>query len=230
MKNLLKSIRHSQRKADTLVEVIMAIFIVVIGSGAATVLIVSAMQANTFNKDNLIALNLAVEGVEAVRNIRDTNWIKFSFDKARCWNMHPDSATGDDCLAPNLIEAGAYTVDLLPDTYSWTLTYEGTPLDLNGNETANYDYKLVFIDLDEEADSNSNGSDLDDTDLMISREAATMLSPTGETRFYRMVNISYPAPDVMNVESVVQWRTSSPVLHQIRIFSSLTNFNRVKTN
>ena len=70
-----------KRKAETLLEVIIAIFVVALGTTTASTLIISAIQANTFSKDNLVALNLAVEGIEAVRNIRDTNWLKFGFDK-----------------------------------------------------------------------------------------------------------------------------------------------------
>ncbi len=220
----------------------MAIFIVVIGSGAATVLIVSAMQANTFNKDNLIGLNLAAEGMEAVRIIRDTNWIKFSYDKANCWNMHPDKLSGDTCDGANQIPAGNYTVDLNPINYSWTLTSEGAgnSLDLatEGLEVSNDNYRMVFIDLDDQFDSNSNGDPTDDTDLMVSRTGANtaftqgLLPETGSTRFYRMIKISYEGADndIMNVESLVQWRTSSAMVHQIHLSGSLTNFNRVKVN
>lgn len=215
----------------------MAILIVVIGSGTATVMIVSAMQANTFNKDNLVALNLAVEGIEAVRSIRDTNWIKFGYDKANCWNMKPEMLAGADCTnLTNLIEADEYTVDLNPNNYSWTMTAKGTALDLaaDGLEESNDEYRLVFIDADDDTDTNSNGDNLDDTDLMISRQAVTNASETqtGETRFYRMVTVSYTGldDDVMLVDSLVQWRTSSMVVHQIRLSSSLTNFNRVKVN
>lgn len=241
MKNHFTKISGKQKRAETLVEVIMAIFIILIGSGAATVLIVSSMQANTFNKDNLVGMNLAVEGMEAVRIIRDTNWIKFSYDKANCWNMHPDTTVGDNCLDPNnIIAADNYTINLNPTNYSWTLTSEGIPLDLKNLDAAsNENYRMVFIDTDDGFDSNSNGVLTDDTDLMVSKEGANLaftqalMPETGQTRFYRMITISYPnAPDmdIMNVESLVQWRTSSAVVHQVKLSSSLTNFNRVKVN
>jgi len=104
------------RRAESLVEVIISIFIVAMGSGVATSLIISALQSNSFSRDNLIATNLAVEGIEAMRAIRDANWLKFSSDKEKCWDMRPEG-TFDNCeaLTPtHKIEDGNYIIDLNP--------------------------------------------------------------------------------------------------------------------
>lgn len=225
---------YGKKTADTLIEVIIALFVLVIGSGAATVLIVSSLQANTFSKDSLVGLNLAVEGIEAIRNIRDTNWVKFSYDKENCWNMEPDTASGDPCtsVSGNLIEASNYTVDLNTSNYTWGLTDKGSNLlNLDGGTPANNDpYKLYYIDLDSSLDSDGNGTKTDDKDLHVSLTAAGG-TDTGESKFYRMVSVTYDAvdPNIMNVESLVQWE-AGPIVHQIKLTSSLTNFNRIKVN
>lgn len=228
---------YGKKTAETLIEVIIALFVLVIGSGAATVLIVSALQANTFSKDSLVGLNLAVEGIEAIRNIRDTNWVKFSYDKENCWNMLPEKASGDDCTSGsgNLIDASNYTVDLDTSNYTWGLTKTGSvgasDLDLEGaTATTNAPYKLYFIDLDNSYNSDNQGTALDDHDLFVSNDIGGA-SNTGESKFYRMVSVTYDAadPNIMNVESLVQWKAGS-LVHQIRLTSSLTNFNRIKVN
>ncbi len=224
--------RYGKKTADTLIEVIIALFVLVIGSGAATVLIVSSLQANTFSKDSLVGLNLAVEGIEAIRNIRDTNWVKFSYDKENCWNMLPEKASGDDCTsALNLIDKSNYTVDLDTSNYTWGLTDEGisNSLDLEGaTATTNDPYKLYFIDLDDSYNSDNQGTASDDHDLFVSDDIGGT-SNTGESKFYRMVSVTYPNADTMNVESLVQWKAGA-IVHQIKLTSSLTNFNRIKVN
>ena len=78
IKKLLKLVGSKKSRGETLLEVIVALLVLTIGSASATSLIVTSIRANQFNKDSLIALNLAQEGIEYMRNLRDTNWIKFS--------------------------------------------------------------------------------------------------------------------------------------------------------
>lgn len=69
-------IHNSYNKGFTLVETIVAIGVISIGFvGSLVLLSKSASQASTL-KDRLIAAHLAEEGIEVVRNLRDTNWLK----------------------------------------------------------------------------------------------------------------------------------------------------------
>jgi hypothetical protein len=216
-----------KRKAETLLEVIVAIFILTLGSGAATVLIVSAMRANTFSKDNLIALNLAVEGIEAVRNIRDTNWIKYGFDKENCWNLSPEQAVG--ACAPYasgdypVIAAGDYVLDFDTNLSAWRMGSETTALDLSNNAINNDPYQLFkvnFITADSEPD------------LILSKSQSASDTNRVATPYYRMVTIGYPAGNgqgatKMTVTSLVQWRQGGQI-HQIELNSILTNYQKVE--
>lgn len=220
--------RFKQRPAESLVEVILALFVVSVGAGAATVLIVSSIRANSFSKDNLVALNLAVEGVEAIRNIRDTNWVKFAYDKENCWYMKPEMGSTNSCTnAGNKIADGYYTIDLNPENYSWGLNMvpSGSKLDLSTNSTANDDYRLHFLDI-----NNTDG--LDDHDIYVSENTHTSalppVTPGEESKFYRMVTVEMNDPaknDAMTVTSLVQWRDGSAV-HKVQFSSTLTNYNR----
>ena len=63
-------------KGFTILEVITAIFILSIGVGASLSLINQTLSAATLVEQKLIASYLAQEGIEIVRNIRDTNWLQ----------------------------------------------------------------------------------------------------------------------------------------------------------
>lgn len=215
--------KNKCRRGESLVEVIMAIFVVAMGSSVAASLIISALQSNAFSRDNLVALNLAVEGVEAVRAVRDANWLKFSYDKTNCWNMKPDAPPDVDCtLAKNAIADGQYTVDLdlklLP--YQWGLTSQASPLSLDssGNNTGATPYQLSYFDV-KGITVMANGN-----------SGAVKSSP-----FYRMVEIHYPSSkcaspspcDEMEVTSKVQWMTQGNP-HTVLLQTKLTNYQQVK--
>lgn len=218
-----------RRPAETLIEVVMAVFIVALGSASATSLIVNAMQANSFSKDNLIALYLAVEGVEGVRNIRDTNWIRYGFDKTNCWNLDPDPAVGATCTAPyDQIPVGTYSADRNPATAAWHLRSVANPLDLNNPaySATNEEYLLSFYDAD----------GVDSTkDVYLPKTYLQFLGEpiSGDSKFYRMVEITYDtgSPDtaeVMNVVVTVNWRQTA--VHSVELSTTISNYQKVPTS
>jgi len=91
----LKSIFKS-RRGETLVEVFVAIIILVVGALSAVKLLGLASINNQLTKERVIATNLAREGLEAVRNIRDTNWLRFGGERRLCWNNLDVSTCLDD--------------------------------------------------------------------------------------------------------------------------------------
>lgn len=218
----MKKFRFTKRPAESLIEVIIAIFVVSLGAGTASTLIVNALQSNSFSRDNLIALNLAVEGIEAMRDIRDTNWLKFSFDRKNCWDLMPGTAT---CDVNSKIKNDNYTVYLNVD-YDWQLTPFGTtsPLNLdnfNGDAVNNY-YKLRILTsggLSEKKIYSSNET------IEENPSTFTQLAQTDPFygRFYRMIQISNPDLNSMSVTSVVQWKSQN-VVHSITLSTLLTNY------
>lgn len=65
-------------KAQGILEVIIAIYIAVVGILSIMNLVISSIKVERLNNDMLVATNLAREGVEIVRNIRDSNWVNGS--------------------------------------------------------------------------------------------------------------------------------------------------------
>lgn len=71
---MLKSLKDNQ-SGFTLTEVLIGIMILTVAIVSATNLLVGLIQTNQNNVVTLQAYYLAQEGVEGVRNIRDTNWM-----------------------------------------------------------------------------------------------------------------------------------------------------------
>lgn len=224
------------RRADTILEVIIALFIVAMGTTIATNLMVNAIRSNNYSKNNLVAMNLATEGLEAMRDIRDSNWLKFSFDRDRCWNMIPEKASGDSCTLGNLIAAGNYTIDLDPTTMKWGLHSVSGVLDGSTNPIPDSSsaYQLHYLDL--ASASGPNG--VADHDLFSS--VTTGFAPSdgitvsGDSPFYRMVQISYSGVSEdtaksMAVRSLVVWQEANSV-QQVELNTILTDYNRVKVS
>lgn len=73
MKNLFNKI--SGKRGFTLTEVLIGISILTVAIVSATNLLVTIVQSNKNNVKTLQAYYYAQEGIEAFRNIRDTNWL-----------------------------------------------------------------------------------------------------------------------------------------------------------
>jgi len=70
------------KKALSIIEVMVAIFIFTLWISAIYMVLSSTIGINKYNQDFIIASNLAREDIELVRNIRDTNYKEF-----QKWNM-----------------------------------------------------------------------------------------------------------------------------------------------
>lgn len=89
-------------------EGIIAIAVIVVGVVAALVLTLAAFSSSVESEDQVKAVNFAREGLEVVRNIRDTNWLaQEEFD----YNLKNPSS---GLLYNNLIVN-------FDDTYQWTV-------------------------------------------------------------------------------------------------------------
>lgn len=128
-------------RGETLIEVLVAIVILVVGVLAALRVISLASVQNSLTAQNVQAVNLAREGLEAVREIRDTNWLRFAGERRDCW-----SALNNDCQISddrNSIKKGNYSIGFTSD-YKWEMTqFIGKELNLNdGGLDADFRLKL----------------------------------------------------------------------------------------
>lgn len=71
---MYKVIRKNN-KGFSILEVVVALYIITMGLIGVLALVVQNIQAEYINTKTLVASQLAQEGLELVRNIRDTNWL-----------------------------------------------------------------------------------------------------------------------------------------------------------
>ncbi len=66
------------KAAFSLIEMMTVILVVAIGLVGTTQLIAQSLDAQMINKGGIVAYQLAQEGIEIVRQMRDTNWLQGS--------------------------------------------------------------------------------------------------------------------------------------------------------
>lgn len=109
----MKSFYDSAKKSGgfSLLEVLIAIFILVIGIVGAYSAFNSMMANSAIAKERLTAAYLAQEGIEIVRNIRDANWLNYTGTMG--WNNYTVpyfTSSPHDCRASTdvLLPGGYY--------------------------------------------------------------------------------------------------------------------------
>lgn len=83
--NFLKLKPVLKHRGDTILEVVIATAILSSIMIATFNILQRAIDTNLNVKNRVIALNIAREGLEAVRNVRDTNWLKYSGERRSKW-------------------------------------------------------------------------------------------------------------------------------------------------
>ena len=183
--------RHT--KGETILETMIAMTILSLGITMTTTIIASSLRNINASKNRVIAVNIAREGIEAMRNIRDTNWLKYSSKKRDCWNHNPKySNCPGDTLGETLIKAGDSLIYKEEDYSEWVLQELGfgddydegpndhayvTPGNYYTDTTTNTTYywdvektrwedvrKLFLVDINFEYDSNNDLINNNDTD------------------------------------------------------------------
>ncbi len=107
------------QKGQTLIETLVACFVLTMGISSALILANYSLQATSGIKQQIIAMGLAREGIEVVKNMRDTNWLKAPYN-TDCYNF----STGENnaiCYREWLKTSEGYT--LTPGDYSLRFTF-----------------------------------------------------------------------------------------------------------
>jgi prepilin-type N-terminal cleavage/methylation domain-containing protein len=230
----------AKKRGETLLEVLIAVAVVAMGAATSSSLIVQSLRSNQYSKDTLQALNLAKEGLEMMRVVRNTNWMKFSADTDNCWNVFPNEAV---CDAPNnLIDEGFYALG-----YTLSSVY-GTDLNVADGISANDEnYRLSYYDYDPGADANGDTINDNDREFVGSNGpggSAIALDGTEEvhTKFYRSIQVVYKTANdvdgelvdpttpvkengnIMMIVAKVQWQVQGGQWHQITLSSALSKY------
>lgn len=115
MLKILRLFSKREEAGFSIVEITVVIFIISVGLLGVMALNTRNLQVQNINKNDLIAAQLAQEGLELVRNIRDTNWLK-----GDDWKSGVGIGTNSD-----IVQDGDYTID-----------YAGNIVDIDGIDNA----------------------------------------------------------------------------------------------
>lgn len=187
----------AKKNGFLLVEAMISITILLMVSATAITLLIYANKAIQFNAHSLEASWIAQEGINGIRGLRDTNWIRFSYDKETCWD-----AITDTCDGTTRMTEGYYRIEnslIEPPQLAQTTT----ELDLtDGNSSNNDEYKIF-------KDEKGNLSH----------------DETGEqTIYYRSVQIIQNTGSRIDAAIRVSWLESNQQEKNIELPIILTNY------
>ncbi|MBI2636905.1 MAG: hypothetical protein HYW81_01805, partial [Parcubacteria group bacterium] len=112
----------NHQQGQGLLETIVALGIIVSGVVGMLNLTISNQTATEDSSERLVATNLAREGVEVVRNIRDSNWLLCEIVSGvlSCSSWDASLSSGTDTTAVPLFSAAtnAWSVNFTPNDIS----------------------------------------------------------------------------------------------------------------
>lgn len=194
-----------------LIEITIAIIIIVVITASLTLLMRVSAQENGDIEKKLIALNLAEEGLAALENIRDTNYLRFPSDPDNCWNKLnvTDVSECSNGTAGEITDGETYYLDqsfFEDPLFEWRLKKFTDP-------TAHGVLDLYTIDLD--------GDREEDTQLYIQTGVnLTGFSVERSDAFRRQIDIEYDGGGYYIATVTVTWddqgtRKSAPLTRTI---------------
>ena len=84
------------KSGESILEVMITMFIIFLAVSTAFRMLNLAFLQKNLTEDRVIAINLAREGMEAVRYIRDYNWLYYGSKRRVCWNHLQDNNDSGD--------------------------------------------------------------------------------------------------------------------------------------
>lgn len=204
---------------SSIIEVIVVIVIITIWLVGAYWILNSWSKLALTSENRIKAINIAREWIEAVKNIRDTNWIKFSSDYTNCWNVKDYDAT---CISDNsinkLILSWSYTI-----SQNWDLWHLSKISDTLENGSFSWVIKNYPVYFDENWLSTQTWS--------YTKRCNSNTSTWCVSIFSREILVDYPdtgsAKDKkIKISSKVKWvdwsKTWSP--YEVNLSTILTNW------
>ncbi|MDB4939859.1 MAG: hypothetical protein JWO40_284 [Candidatus Doudnabacteria bacterium] len=130
----------NKQLGQTLIETLVAIFILITGLISAITLAIYSFNSTDNSSKQIVATALAGQGLEAIKNIRDNNWLDLTNDPlVSC----PDLGSTQMCYSnwqgqgSNKLVTGDYTVDFL--TLGNSPVWRTQRQNSNANFTLKYD-------------------------------------------------------------------------------------------
>ncbi|MFA5842925.1 MAG: hypothetical protein WC882_04660 [Candidatus Gracilibacteria bacterium] len=216
MKRSLLSLLRSQT-AETLAEVIIALVVLAVGATGASTLIYVSISANAEGEQRIEAYNLAREGVEAVRNIRDTNWLRFPGNRTDCWDVTLETTDPTKCKeADGAVKIGSAA------GINYVIYPQLNETDEGGNPATDlFSWKLEIL-IPDGTDAMIYEYPFGDDILYVNDPWHTLGETLTETPYERIIRIE-KIDNTMIVTSTVSWQFKNR-MKTVTFMDELTNY------
>jgi len=212
--------------ANSIAEAMVVMLVILTGVTWAYQMFNQSIKTVDSSEYKIRAISMAKEWLEAINNIRDTNWILFKWDLANCWNTlnynitcFNDSGTSKD------IREWSYRT-YISSNNRWVLEeYTGT---LDYADTSYRDFFSVGYDINWFF---TQSWSLIDTEIKppFTREIIINYIDDWNSPLYTGTNISNE--EKMEVTVLIQWiDTISNQVRKVEMKNILTNWANEKTN
>lgn len=210
--------KTSNRKSGfVLVEVLISVAILLMLASTGIGLVTMGYRAISFNAHSIEATWLAQQGANSLRGLRDTNWLRFGYNKTDCWKI-----VGDACLTGTPLDTGNYIIDISldgPIVLKNVSDLTDPELDLSdGINNDDSDFRLDYIDRDNTEDSDNDKDDTNDKDYLSHAAGQSSI-------YYRTVQITNATDPNIEASVEVHWLESGAP-KKIAIPVTLTNYYR----
>jgi prepilin-type N-terminal cleavage/methylation domain-containing protein len=208
----------NRKSGFVLVEVLISVAILLMLASTGIGLVTMGYRAISFNAHSIEATWLAQQGANSLRGLRDTNWLRFGYNKTDCWKI-----VGDACATGTPLDTGNYIIDI---SLSGPITLETVTTDLDladgiaGDEKK---FQLVYTDRDIFNDSDGDGDDTNDEEYLAHK--AITLGAVSPSLYYRIVKITNATDPNIEASIEVHWLESGAP-KKIAIPVTLTNYYR----
>lgn len=193
----MSKLRH-KKQGLALAEALMAVALLAVGAVIAGTLIKNGILATRISKEYLVGQNLVTEGIEAVRNIRDTNWLRNPLD-TDCWlKLDPDNT--EECSGSVLAQTEISYITKDRSDGSWVLEDPPGTATLDLVDGTGVDAFILYL---VEEDSSVVG--------LYDRYTADKNAGGAQTEYYRSIEFLEMSPDSALFEVKVQWYSASTV-------------------
>ncbi len=118
-----KIAHQNKQSGQTLIETLVAVFILVTGLISAVSLSIYSFRATDDSSKQIVATSLAREGIEVIKNLRDSNWLASSDLLVDCADLGSNQKCrpGWQGLGAQKLSAGDMTVNFNNATNAWTI-------------------------------------------------------------------------------------------------------------
>lgn len=184
--------------------------------GAYSVLSSAQKLADT-TIDRVQAINIAREGIEIVKNIRDSNYIQYPGSPQDCWR-----SSNYECDSTAKLLSGSYVIKPLSNTKCencWTLSGMTTPGMLEGSPMSDASYRTRYaLAIDE------SGFTTSDTSAFASQSCNANISTGCLSPFAREIRLTVNDDTSINATSKVSWKESNGNYVDVELPLILTNW------